>query len=105
MIETLLKQDSGLFDCLNPVSPDFCIYWKPNGELLTYGWNFDGAPKKGTSMNKMESPGHEVWVESKEGPYFISDVKTFERPNAEENPDGVQRIHWIMLQASDAMPF
>lgn len=106
MIEQLVK-DPLFLDALNPVGPDFCFYWLPSsGELLTYGWNILHPPAKGNSVffhqsspergSWIELPGHRTSDDGKPT-YRIDRIETWARQNPEQNPDGVQRLHWVYL--------
>lgn len=108
MINTALRevlQNQEILDVIDPVGPEFALYFLPDGKMLTYAWRFVGAPIKGHYYQQQIDGALACWIEVKqprprEGDqpiYQISEVTTLTREQPELNPEGVQKLHWVSL--------
>ncbi|NJM57151.1 MAG: hypothetical protein HC857_06560 [Synechococcales cyanobacterium RU_4_20] len=108
MINTALRDvfaSQAILDIIDPVGPEFALYFLPNGKMLTYGWRFTGAPTEGHYYQQQIDGEFAAWIEVKqprprEGDqpiYRIGEVTTLTRERPELNPEGLQKLHWVSL--------
>lgn len=107
MIEEFLR-DPGFLDVLDPIGPEFCLYWRPDGSLHSYGWNLISPPTEGHYLVPQENGDRKAWHERPEPSgcscYRMEKIDVIERANPERNPNGVQRLHWVYLVEVIAPP-